>query len=39
MSQSRRSYRAGQTHGIRNERYLSHEMALGRPPLYACVLR
>ena len=29
--QSRRSYRAGQTPGIRNERYLSHEMAVDRP--------
>ena len=39
VSQSRRSYRAGQTHGIGNERYLLHEMALDRPALYACLLR
>ena len=39
MSQSRRSYRARQTHGIGNELYLSHEMALDRPALYACLLR
>ncbi len=39
MYQSRRSYRTGQTHGIRNELYLSHEMALDRPSLYACLLR